>query len=94
MRYLFFHNYKYKLGTPLVVLGESGLGKSALLANWAARYQQHHTESILIPHFIGCSPVSSNYGGLILRIMQELVEKLRDPTIKVPTNAQSAIGMY
>ena len=26
-------------GPPLVVLGDSGMGKSALLANWALRYQ-------------------------------------------------------
>lgn len=31
---------------PIVVLGEAGIGKSALLANWAARYIDHHPEGI------------------------------------------------
>ena len=31
-------------GQPLVVLGESGSGKSALLANWAMRYRKEHPD--------------------------------------------------
>ncbi|MBN2573019.1 MAG: hypothetical protein JXP73_00500 [Deltaproteobacteria bacterium] len=31
-------------GPPLVVLGESGAGKTALLANWVARWREQHRE--------------------------------------------------
>lgn len=70
------------------------MGKSALLANWASRYQHHHPEAIVISHFIGCSPESSNYGGLIRRVMKELMSKLNDDVAAVPSDAKSAIGTY
>ena len=35
-------------GPPLVILGESGSGKSALLANWALQYRENHRASL--PH--------------------------------------------
>lgn len=38
---------------PLVVLGESGIGKSALLANWFIRYRDHHSDEFTVLHFIG-----------------------------------------
>lgn len=37
-------------GLPLVILGESGIGKSALLANWALRYRAQHPEDLVITH--------------------------------------------
>eukprot|EP00026_Physarum_polycephalum_P000414 Phypoly_transcript_00415.p1 GENE.Phypoly_transcript_00415~~Phypoly_transcript_00415.p1 ORF type:complete len:1535 (+),score=349.28 Phypoly_transcript_00415:114-4718(+) len=81
-------------GMPLVVLGESGMGKSALLANWSNRYNQHHPESILITHFVGCSPASSNYGGLIQRIMRELLVQVRDGSTNIPSDTQNAIEEF
>ena len=33
-------------GPPLVILGESGSGKSALLANWALQYREKHSASL------------------------------------------------
>ncbi len=36
-------------GPPLVVLGESGMGKSALLANWALRYRASFTQEAAPP---------------------------------------------
>ena len=40
-------------GTPLVVLGESLSGKSALLANWATRHWATNRGDINLTHFIG-----------------------------------------
>jgi tetratricopeptide (TPR) repeat protein len=57
---------------PLVILGESGIGKSALLANWALAYRENHPEDLLIFHFIGSSPNSSDYGAMLRRIMAEM----------------------
>jgi hypothetical protein len=76
-----------------VVVGESGMGKSALLANWSNRYQQHHPESLLITHFVGCSPASSNYSGLITRVMRELLVQARDGSTNIPNDTQAAIGI-
>lgn len=54
---------------PLVVLGESGAGKSALLANWALRHRQAHPQDLLIMHFIGGTPSSTDWSGMLRRIM-------------------------
>lgn len=59
-------------GPPLVVLGESGVGKSALLANWAGHYLESHKNAHLLMHFIGASPYSANWAGMLRRIMGEL----------------------
>jgi hypothetical protein len=58
-------------GPPLVVLGESGGGKSALLANGALQYRRQHTDELLITHFIGASPYSADWAAMLRRIMGE-----------------------
>lgn len=57
---------------PLIILGESGSGKSALLANWAIKYRKDHPDVILLMHFIGATPYSSDWAAMIRRIMAEL----------------------
>jgi tetratricopeptide (TPR) repeat protein len=54
---------------PLVVLGESGSGKSALLANWALHYREAHPDDLLLMHFIGGSPYSSDWATMLRRIL-------------------------
>jgi tetratricopeptide (TPR) repeat protein len=57
---------------PLVVLGESGLGKSALLANWALAHREKHPGELVILHFIGASPSSSDWRAMLKRIIGQL----------------------
>ena len=61
-------------GKPLVVSGEAGWGKSALLANWIAHYQKEHPDNLVLYHFIGGAPDSTNHIGLMRRIMEEIKE--------------------
>lgn len=51
---------------PLLVLGESGSGKSSLLANWAQKYQElpQNENDFVILHFIGTTPASADYGNM------------------------------
>jgi len=63
-------------GSPLVVLGESGVGKSALLANWARRYRASHPDESVVMHFVGSSPHSSDWRSMLRRIMGELGRRL------------------
>lgn len=45
---------------PLVLVGNEGSGKSALLANWVAKRREHkHRDEFLFQHFVGCSSQSS-----------------------------------
>ena len=59
-------------GPPLVVLGESGVGKSALLANWFHEYRKRHPTEFALIHFIGATPDSADPIRLLRRIMLEL----------------------
>ncbi len=56
---------------PLVILGESGSGKSALLANWLAAFQKTHPDIFVIQHYIGATPYSAAWATMLRRIMGE-----------------------
>jgi tetratricopeptide (TPR) repeat protein len=75
---------------PLVIVGESGLGKSALLANWVLRYREKHPADLVIFHFIGSSPSSTDYAAMLRRIMAEI--KARFPiTEDFPTEPKQLV---
>ena len=57
---------------PLAVFGDSGSGKSALLANWAVRHRDRHPDHFLVMHFIGSTPASTDWKSMLSRIMLEL----------------------
>ena len=62
-------------GPPLVVLGESGSGKSALLANWAEQYRQVHPNEFVLLHFIGATAYSADWAAMLRRILGELIRR-------------------
>lgn len=70
-------------GAPLVVLGASGLGKSALLANWVIRYRSAHPQDFVFMHFLGASPASADWTALARRLIGELNGRL-GMTIELP----------
>ncbi len=57
---------------PLVLTGESGCGKSALLAEWAARWKESHSDDLVIQHYIGSTSESADWQGLVRRVLLEL----------------------
>lgn len=61
---------------PLVILGESGSGKSALLANWALRYRKANPDVFVLEHYIGATPASADWAAMLRRIMGEFKERL------------------
>lgn len=56
---------------PLIVLGESGVGKSALLANWAFAHREKYPNDVLLLHFIGATPDSADWMAMLRRILGE-----------------------
>lgn len=60
----------------IVLLGESGSGKSSLLANWAEKFEQEHAGVRVLKHFVGVSADSTDYIFLLKRIMEEINEYL------------------
>jgi tetratricopeptide (TPR) repeat protein len=61
---------------PLVILGESGSGKSALLANWVARYRQAHPDALVLQHYIGATPYSADWAAMLRRLIGEFKRRL------------------
>jgi nephrocystin-3 len=59
-------------GKPLVLTGESGCGKSALLAEWVACWSKAHPDDLIIQHYIGSTPDSADWPRLVRRIVSEL----------------------
>eukprot|EP01105_Mastigella_eilhardi_P027734 TRINITY_DN8715_c0_g3_i1.p1 TRINITY_DN8715_c0_g3~~TRINITY_DN8715_c0_g3_i1.p1 ORF type:complete len:1056 (-),score=242.25 TRINITY_DN8715_c0_g3_i1:18-3134(-) len=64
---------------PFLITGEPGSGKSALMANWIARHKEHHPEDVVVSHYIGCSPASTSYTALLLRVTRLISEQLAIP---------------
>lgn len=81
---------------PLIVLGEQGVGKSALLANWGLKYQNDHPEDFLFFHFIGSSPKSSDSFIMIARLMAEIQNRygFEDEVFNSTAKMQAAVPLY
>jgi hypothetical protein len=62
-------------GRPLIVLGESGAGKSALLANWALHWRSASTDDLVLMHFVGATPASTDWAQTLRRLMAELQKR-------------------
>lgn len=53
---------------PGLVTGPSGSGKSATLARFVADYTSYHPDVLVIPHFVGASPGSTNLRMVLRRL--------------------------
>ena len=67
------------VASPLVLLGDSGSGKSALLANWVDRWRSQHPADFVFEHYIGSTPDSSEHWNLLMRIIGEIKRWSGDP---------------
>jgi nephrocystin-3 len=75
---------------PLVILGESGIGKSALLANWGRDYQEKHSDDLVFWHFCGSSPASTDPIAMLRRLMLTLQQYFHTDE-DIPTTAETVI---
>jgi tetratricopeptide (TPR) repeat protein len=62
-------------GPPLVIAGQSGGGKSALLANWTHTWSEDHPETPILVHFIGAAPDSADWMAMLRRLLGEFERK-------------------
>ena len=81
---------------PLVLTGESGCGKTALLANWVERYRQSHPQDLTIQHYIGSTPDSADWLRVVTRILGELKRggDLSDELPATPDKLRSALDEW
>jgi nephrocystin-3 len=73
---------------PIVLTGCSGCGKSALLAEWSARWMEKNPQDLVIQHYIGSTPESANWQSLVHRILGELKRSF-DIKDKLPLSPDS-----
>jgi tetratricopeptide (TPR) repeat protein len=59
-------------GGPLVLVGDSGSGKSALLANWLEYWRKAHADDFIFQHYIGGTPDSADHWRLMTRLINEI----------------------
>jgi len=76
---------------PLVLLGESGSGKSALLANWVNRYREAHPDDFLVAHYIGSSADSTDHVRLLRTVMEEIRARYPEPPGGLQERGESEI---
>ncbi|GAB6059856.1 tetratricopeptide repeat protein [Desulfonatronum parangueonense] len=64
-----------KLGKGIVLTGESGGGKTALLAAWARDVARDNPDAWLFQHYFGATPGSAAPEGFLRRLMGELKQR-------------------
>lgn len=58
--------------SPLIIIGEGGTGKSALLAECARRLESKNEQSIVVTRFIGAVPGSESLASLLSELAQTI----------------------
>ncbi len=71
----------------LVLTGESGSGKTALLAAWARDWGAAHPATFLFQHYFGATPDSATPEGFLRRLLGELKNHF-DITDDIPTKQE------
>lgn len=77
-------------GPPLVVVGETGSGKSSLLANWFARRREKKPDELAAIYFVGSSEFGSDWAVIVRLFLRELhrhfgtEERVTPPREKLP----------
>jgi hypothetical protein len=68
---------------PLIIYAESGAGKSALVAHWAADFRKHNPDTAVIEHYIGIGAGATDHFGVMRHIMEEIKTRY-DRTEEIP----------
>lgn len=70
----YMNNYVREMNDrPLIIFGEPGTGKSALLSYFVSQISEEYDDIFIIPHFVGASPDSVDIHKTLIRIIKELI---------------------
>jgi tetratricopeptide (TPR) repeat protein len=76
-----------------LVSGESGTGKSALIANTLERYRQAHPDHVVIEHYIGSTTDAADPAKLMRRIAGE-IRKLTESTREIEDDPEQLAKQF
>ncbi|MBS1913821.1 MAG: ATP-binding protein [Bacteroidetes bacterium] len=78
-------------GRSVVVGGESGDGKSTLIANWCARFRERHPEITLIQYHVGAGVSGGDAASVVRYLIGEASGAFGMP-LRVPDSAEAMIA--
>jgi nephrocystin-3 len=65
----------------ILITGESGAGKSALIANWIEAHQQNHPDDVIYAHHLGCTNDANALRPLLGRLIETASTQLLDAEV-------------
>jgi|GEM_PF-449733 len=70
--YLKLSDHAKKDDQPMIVMGDQGLGKSALLSNWTEKYSLENPQDLIVSEFPEALPNDADEADLIHRILRKI----------------------
>ncbi len=80
-------------GPPVALTGESGGGKTSLLANWMLRFSDANPELPVVYHFVGSTPESTSHTNLLRQVMSQL-KRTCSLTGEIPDGTPELIAAF
>ena len=81
-------------GTRITLItGESGSGKSALIANVMAQHRQHFPNDVVIEHYIGSTSEASDPMHLMRRVAEQ-IKRLTQSTAEIESDDERLIEQF
>jgi len=65
----------------ILITGESGAGKSALIANWMERHSQSHPADVLYAHHLGCTNDANALRPMLGRLIETASQQLLEAEV-------------
>ena len=78
------HLFKFTCRPSIfTVVGESGCGKSAILANWVRTFHKQHPDIKMVAHYVGSSASSTDITSFLKRATYELGGELAGVSVNL-----------
>jgi tetratricopeptide (TPR) repeat protein len=77
----------------LVVTGEAGFGKTALLANWSLNWRTGSPSDFVFEHYTASSPDSASHWNLMQRLVRDIKQWTGDPSL-LPESREQLLGEF
>ena len=81
-------------GRPLILYGEGGAGKSAIMAEGAAQTRDLLPHAIVVERYIGATPASSNAAELVKGIVNEIARSLDQPLLSAHASEDDVLTAF